>query len=112
MVHHVSNIISRRNGKLRDLLVFIGDNTLFIFIFHILSFKAVSILKIWYYDLPWEQIGCHMVIHDYKGDLFWILYSFVGVALPLVGVTLYRRYMRGRGEEFARRAMSAMLRRG
>ena len=75
---------------MRDLLVFIGDNTLYVFIFHIISFKAVSLLKVWWYGLDPGQIGCHMVIHYNHTDFFWVLYSVVGVALPLAVLSLYR----------------------
>ena len=66
-----------------------------IFIFHIISFKPVSALKIWWYGLDPAQIGCHMVIH-YRNheDLFWILYTVAGVALPLLGLALVRNIRR------------------
>lgn len=85
LVHYISTKIDGRDSKIRDLLVFIGDNTLYVFIFHIISFKLVSALKIWVYDMDWRQIGCHMVIHEnHATDGFWILYSIVGVAVPLL----------------------------
>lgn len=92
MVYYVAGVIDRSGGQIRDLLVFIGDNTLYVFVFHIISFKAVSVLKIWYYGLEWEQIGCHMVIHyNNHGDLFWVLYSIAGVALPLGVLVVWRK---------------------
>ena len=91
MVHYASKVIAAREGWLKRLLVFIGDNTLYILVFHIISFKAVSLLKISYYGLDWRQIGCHMVIHDHQGDWFWILYSVAGVVLPLAGLVAARR---------------------
>ncbi len=81
-------------SRLRRLLVYIGENTLYIFIFHIVAFKAVSLLKILYYDLDWEQMGCHMVIHYNHLDFFWVLYSVAGVALPLLGLEGVRRLRR------------------
>ena len=98
MLHTFSKLIDGWGGALRRLLVYIGDNTLYVFVFHIISFKAVSLVKIWWYDLPFEQIGCHMVIHDMRSDLFWILYSIVGVALPLICLYSYhyiRAYIAG-----------------
>lgn len=83
-VHYVSGVISRRGLGLRRLLVFIGENTLYIFIFHILAFKVVSLAKIHWYGLDFTQIGCHMVIHYNHTDFFWVLYTVVGVALPLL----------------------------
>lgn len=90
MVHYLASLIDSRGNRLRDWLVFIGDNTLWIFIFHIISFKLVSAVKIMWYGLDWGQMGCHMVIHDCRPDWFWVPYSIVGVALPLAGVTLAR----------------------
>ena len=90
-VHYASRIIAARDNILKRLLVFIGENTLYILVLHIISFKAVSALKIAYYGLDWRQIGCHMVVHDHHDDWFWVLYSVAGVALPLIAVTLWRR---------------------
>lgn len=90
-VHYLSSIIDAKDGRLRNLLVFIGDNTLYVFIFHIISFKLVSLIKIWWYGLDPAQIGCHMVIHfNNHDDVFWILYSIVGVAVPLIVVSAIR----------------------
>lgn len=90
-LNYISGKIDKRDGKLRDLLIFIGENTLYVFIFHIISFKVVSLVKIWWYDLDFGQIGCHMVIHDYPNDLFWILYTIAGVGIPLCTLTLWRK---------------------
>ena len=92
MLHHLSSWLNRHDGIVKRFLVYCGNNTLYIFVFHIISFKLVSALKIWYYGLDWGQIGCHMVIHENSAtDLFWVLYTIVGTALPLLGITLYRR---------------------
>ena len=106
LVHHLSTVIDRHDNLLRRLLVFIGDNTLYIFIFHIVAFKPVSWLKIHWYGLDPAQIGCHMVIHDYNTDFFWIIYGIAGVALPLLGLVAFRYlrtvkipYLRLKGEE-------------
>lgn len=90
-VNYLSALIDRRESRLRRLLVFIGSNTLYVFIFHIMAFKAVSLLKIWWYDLPFGQIGCHMVIHDHHEDWFWVIYSVCGVAMPLLCLQGWRR---------------------
>lgn len=91
LVRHVSVLIDATDTMLRRLLVFIGNNTLYVFIFHILAFKPVSLLKIWWYDLPFAQIGCHMVIHEHRPDLFWVIYTIAGVALPLLALVAIRR---------------------
>jgi fucose 4-O-acetylase-like acetyltransferase len=92
MTYNVSRWIDSTKGLLKRFLVYTGDNTLYIFIFHIISYKVVSLLKIWYYGLDPRQIGCHMVIHDYsQQDLFWILYTVAGVGIPLLGTWLSQR---------------------
>lgn len=84
MTHYAARLIDSRNTRLRQMLVFIGENTLYVFVFHIISFKFVSLAKIWWYDLDPLQIGCHMVIHYNHTDVFWVLYTIVGTALPLL----------------------------
>lgn len=96
MTFYVSQLIASRNTKLKRVLAFIGDNTLYIFVFHILAFKAVSLLKIWMYGLDWQQIGCHMVIHYRHTDIFWVLYSIAGVALPLLALLAVRKFKESR----------------
>ena len=92
MVRQVAGKIDKYDSRVRRLLVFIGDNTLYILVFHILAFKVVSLIKIWWYDLDFKQIGCHMVIHENNSDLFWIIYSVAGVALPLCGLIACRSF--------------------
>ena len=92
MVHSIATWLDRHDGIVKRFLVYCGNNTLYIFVFHIISFKIVSALKIWYYGLDWGQIGCHMVIHEHSTtDLFWVLYTIVGTAVPLLGIWSYRR---------------------
>lgn len=90
MVHHIAGCIDRHDNVLRRFLIFVGDNTLYIFIFHIISFKVVSMMKIWWYGLDWGQIGCHMVIHYRNDDFFFIIYTIFGVGLPLLGLKVVR----------------------
>lgn len=92
MLYIISRKIDLHDTVLKRFLVFCGNNTLYVFIFHIISFKLVSIVKIIYYHLDWQQIGCHMVIHEHaKDDYFWIAYTIVGVAVPLLSYRVYER---------------------
>ena len=95
MTYNISRWIDRTRGWVKRFLVYTGDHTLNIFIFHIVSYKVVSLLKIWYYGLDPRQIGCHMVIHDYsQQDLFWILYTIAGIGIPLLGTMMSERVIR------------------
>lgn len=93
-VRHISGLIDAAGGLVARALTYIGNNTLYIFILHIISFKTVSALKIAWYGLDPAQIGCHMVIHyNNHEDLFWLLYTVVGTALPLLALEMWKRYV-------------------
>ena len=94
MLYIISSKLNNIPERLHRVLTYIGDNTIAVFVFHIISFKVVSLLKIWYYGLDFGQVGCHMVIHYNHTDFFWVLYSIVGVALPLLWLATYRRIRR------------------
>lgn len=75
-----------------DKLVYIGDRTLYIFAFHLLAFKVVSIIKVLVFDLPWSHVGGHTVVHDEDGGIwFFFLYVIAGVALPLLTMELWKK---------------------
>lgn len=80
----------RRIIPLRKPLIFIGENTLYIFGWHLLAFKFVSMIKVGVYKLPWLMVGGHTVVHSEEGGWFWILYAIFGIALPLGVVWLWR----------------------
>lgn len=92
-IRHIAGTIESSAGFVCRLLTYIGENTLYVFIFHIISLKTVSALKIWWYGLDPRQIGCHMVIHyNNHEDLFWILYTIAGVGIPLAVRWIWKRY--------------------
>lgn len=79
--------LSRRiaAGVLGGALEYVGRNTMPVYVFHILAYKLVSLAKIAWYGLDPGQIGCHMVIHyRHDDDFFWVMYTMVGVGLPLL----------------------------
>ena len=65
------------------ILYYIGNHTMIIFILHLLLFKIVSLLKIFIYHMSYNQLADFKVIQEYN-DFFWVIYSIVGVSLPLV----------------------------
>lgn len=97
MVYNAAYVAVHGNTRLRALpkrvwmwLATCGTLSLYIFIWHVSAYKVVSLMKIWWYGLSPLQIGCHMVIHDHcHDDLFWVLYSVAGMAIPIAGYYLY-----------------------
>lgn len=94
LVHQLSIRLDRRTGKVMTLvkrsLVYVGDHTLYIFAFHFIAFKLVSAMKVAYYGLSWQEMGGHPVVLSHSGDAFWVLYTIVGVALPLAWLEGYK----------------------
>lgn len=75
---------------IKKSILYIGDNTLPVIALSFISFKIVSFIKIAYYDLNPLMIGCHPVIPEHN-TVFWILYSIVGLAVPLLINHLFSR---------------------
>lgn len=97
MTYQLSFFVNKYDNRFRRFMIYCGDNTLPVYIFHIIAFKLVSLLKIACYGLDFRQIGCHMVVHDYAyTDYFWILYAIVGVCVPLIVNKYYLQWKRNR----------------
>ena len=64
-------------------LRFIGENTLTILTWHFLSFKIVSLMIVVVYGLPFSYIGMHPVIPDYSHMGWFVVYTIVGIVVPL-----------------------------
>lgn len=79
----IFDISSILNGKAQYLMDYIGDKTLYILVFHFISFKLVSLIKILHYDLPIDRLSSFPVISEHN-SYYWILYSVIGVIVPLL----------------------------
>lgn len=96
LLRNVSIYLNLLLPRVQRVLVYIGDNSIYVFGFHLLAFKLVSAVKVGAYGLPWGMVGGHPVVQTATDDAFWVLYVLVGVALPLLWVwgwrTLCERY--------------------
>jgi fucose 4-O-acetylase-like acetyltransferase len=68
---------------LKKSLLYLGEHTMPIIVFHFLSFKIVSLIKVTYYGYSPLMVGCHPVI-SYNNGTFWVYYSIVGLIVPLL----------------------------
>ena len=76
------NLVSVIRWKfLVDVFDYIGGKTLYVLVFHFLSFKVVTLFLIWCYGLPIENLSAFPAL---KIGGYWVLYLVVGVALPLI----------------------------
>lgn len=69
--------------RIASLLSYIGDKTLYILIFHFLSFKLVSYVYIEYSHLPLDNLAQFPVLKA-TNSWMWIVYTFVGISLSLL----------------------------
>ena len=87
----LSEFILQLPEKYTQWLQFTGENSLYIFVFHLLSFKVASMIKVGVYQLDWAMVGGHPVVQHELGDGFWLLYIFVGVILPILPVWIWKK---------------------
>ena len=84
-------IAENSDGGVVKFLIFTGDHTMEVLTWHFLSLKIVSLLIIALYALPHKQMSEFPVIESYARCGWWLAYSIVGVAVPLVGTYIYHR---------------------
>lgn len=89
---YVSERIDTWGGWLARGLAYVGERTLCVFAFHFAAFKLVSALVVAWYGLDWLHVGGHPVVYaDGVSAWFIVLYTVVGVAVPISVREAYRR---------------------
>ena len=86
LILYVSNVFERKCYVIKRVLYYIGNHTLDILALHFLSFRFVSFVIVLLYGINVDHIAEHPVIKDVSMPhvYWWILYSIVGVVLPLL----------------------------
>lgn len=74
---------------IEKIMIYIGQRTLVIMMLHFLSFKAVAVLVDLIYNLPAYCIAAFPTLYGNIG-FWWIAYTIVGVALPLLLDLVYQ----------------------
>ncbi len=67
---------------------YIGNNTMPILALNMLALKLGNLIKILLLDLPIKQLSDYPIISEYN-DYFWLLYTLIGVSVPLITYKLY-----------------------
>ena len=80
----VFNVSIKLNHSITDrsIIYYIGNHTMPILALNLLALKMGNLIKIWIYDLPIEKLASHTIIYEYN-TLFWIIYSIIGIIIPL-----------------------------
>lgn len=69
---------------LQRALSYVGEHTLVILGLHLIIFKLVSVCYVILYGYPTKMISEYPVILDFAHEGGWIIYSFFGIATPLL----------------------------
>lgn len=88
---NTASYLSRKD--LGKKLSIIGKTTMSILALHFLSFKIVSLIKIYIYDLPSKMLSCFPIIEEHN-KYFWPLYTVIGVCIPLIVQRLYEKLVK------------------
>lgn len=93
MLCYVAAFICEKAPKtLANGLAYIGNHTLYIFVFHLLAFKVAGAVKVAWYGLPWQAMGGHpYVLQPENNAFFFLLYVLAGVAIPLLWLEGWRK---------------------
>lgn len=83
-IYECGKKLSERSNKATKMLVHIGDNTLTILTWHMLSFKLVSLLIIAIYVLPIGEVGTFPAIEHYALQGWFVAYTLIGIFVPLL----------------------------
>lgn len=70
------------HGRLRRFIVFCGESTILILVWHFLAFKLFTYILINAYGLPHENL-LETPIHMGLARYYWVAYAAVGLLIPL-----------------------------
>lgn len=90
----ISRKISNSGEVIPTLLDFIGNNTFIVLTWHLLAFKLVSLLYIYYTNIDIRYLAAFTTIESFALSGGWILYTIVGSLLPVV-ITFYSKKIFG-----------------
>lgn len=84
--------MARKENFITRGLIYLGNHTLYVFAFHLLAFKLVSIIKVLVNGMPYAYVGGHPVVHvGAFTDGFYLLYILVGICVPLLVLEGWRK---------------------
>jgi len=84
--------ISKKLEKIsiNSTLFYIGNHTMPILALNLLALKIGSLIKIWIYGLPINNLSSYTVIYEHN-SYFWVIYTIIGISIPLLVNFLYNR---------------------
>lgn len=87
----ISKIIQERGRyTLKKILYYVGNNTMPILALNLLALRIGNYIKVEIFQLPLDKISSHTIISEYN-DYFWLLYTILGISIPLLLNNLYKK---------------------
>ncbi len=78
------------NKPINTCFYYIGNNTMPILALNLLALKIGNLIKIFIFNLPVEKLSSYTIIYEYN-SIFWILYTIIGITIPLICHFTYRK---------------------
>ena len=91
LVMNTAAFINQAGTKMKFFLILCGNNTLSILTWHFTCFKIISYLIVLVNNEPFNRIAEFPQIRTYSREGWWIVYTIVGVILPLI-ISQYQKY--------------------
>ena len=73
-------------------LYYIGIHTMPILALNLLALKFGNLIKIGIYKMPLERLSSYTIIYE-NNTSFWLVYTAIGVAVPMIIYILYLRFI-------------------
>ena len=99
LIWELSKYINKMT-RISSTLIYIGQNTLFIVLFHFVAFKFVNFLQVIIFNKPIFLIGAFPTLYTEK--LWWIIYIMCGIGVPLYLRILINKIMEHMKKEVIR----------
>lgn len=91
LILDISIVMDSFYSSIKRPLYYIGNHTLEILALHFLTFRIVSYFYIQIHDMDIVYIAEHPVLTSvYTPSYMWVLYSIIGVGIPVMFVLLYQ----------------------
>lgn len=90
MLMTILRFIARYLPTLRNVTTYIGRHTMSILCLHLIAFKIISLLYIFLNDKPLYLLASFHIIFEVS-EGYKILYTIVGVALPILLCVIYEK---------------------
>lgn len=92
MIFGISKLILKLgNNKFVNMLIFTGNHTFNVLTWHLLSFKIVSLFIVLLYGMTIQHLAEMNVIDDYAKMGWWVIYTLIGNAVPLIWIYYYQK---------------------